>query len=244
MRAQGRAGRHISGAEGIYGEHEVADAMARYVGRARTHPKGRALKITLTVEPVSGRPRTVPALSVTTRDTTDPASARAAADDMLSALGVSGDAICAAWDVVKKGGLRGAAILDARSGDRLDHDPDRGVRASMLGASAGGNAYITSILKPLGLDTGIVSEALILASKVAHAPDVLAELCISDDPGYTTGYLASRGLGYVRLPYIKKTRGRAGGRVFFVKPGSDIDALIKYLEESPVLVGPGIYRKA
>lgn len=238
MRAQGRAGRHISGAEGIYTDQEVAGAVARYIERGRTHPKGRALRITVTVEPVTTRPRTVPALDITTLDTSDPATARSAADDMLGELGVSPDAINAAWAIIKAGGLRGAALLSAHSGERLDHNPERGVRASRLGLSASGKAYMADTLENLGLDTGIVREALTLASKVAHAPGVLAELCASDDPDYTTGYLASRWLGYVRIPNIKKPRNRAGGRVFFIKPGTEIDALISYLETRPVLVGP------
>ena len=54
-----------------------------------------------------------------------------------------------------------------------------------------------------------VKEALMLASKAASWPDVIAEVCISDDPDYTTGYIASKELGYLRIPNIKRERGNA-----------------------------------
>ena len=37
-----------------------------------------------------------------------------------------------------------------------------------------------------------VKEALILTSKAAACADIIAEVCISDDPDYTTGYIASK----------------------------------------------------
>ena len=40
------------------------------------------------------------------------------------------------------------------------------------------------------INTTTVKEALILASKLHHA-HIIAEVCISDDPDYTTGYFAS-----------------------------------------------------
>jgi 6-carboxyhexanoate--CoA ligase len=76
----------------------------------------------------------------------------------------------------------------------------------------------------------------VLASKVASAGGVLAELCVSDDPDYTTGYLACRKLGYLRIPNIKRAGSRRGGRVFFIKGDADLNGVISYLEEKPVLV--------
>ena len=88
-----------------------------------------------------------------------------------------------------------------------------------------------------GINAPTVIEALILASKVAAAPGVVAELCASDDPGYTTGYLASASLGYTRISNIKSTGSMSGGRVIFVKGEADIEKLISYLEDTPVMVG-------
>jgi 6-carboxyhexanoate--CoA ligase len=65
---------------------------------------------------------------------------------------------------------------------------------------------------------------------------VIAELCISDDPHYTTGYIASNQFGYVRIPCIKQSGRKIGGRVFFIQEGSDIDKMIWYLERTPVII--------
>ncbi len=64
---------------------------------------------------------------------------------------------------------------------------------------------------------------------------VLGELCISDDPNYTTGYVATRTYGYVRLPRIKRRGKPYGGRAFFVTDG-EVKELIKYLQEKPVMI--------
>jgi 6-carboxyhexanoate--CoA ligase len=64
---------------------------------------------------------------------------------------------------------------------------------------------------------------------------VLGELCISDDPNYTTGYVATRKHGYVRLPRIKKRGIPYGGRAFFIT-GGEIKELIRYLQKTPVMV--------
>jgi 6-carboxyhexanoate--CoA ligase len=64
---------------------------------------------------------------------------------------------------------------------------------------------------------------------------VLGELCISDDPNYTTGYVATRTHGYIRLPRIKKRGVPFGGRAFFIT-GGEVKDLIKYLQITPVLI--------
>ena len=71
--------------------------------------------------------------------------------------------------------------------------------------------FSPGIFKSTGLNNTTVKEAIILASKVAACRQVTAELCISDDPGYTTGYISSKKYGYVRIPHIKK-KGEKNGR--------------------------------
>ncbi len=77
---------------------------------------------------------------------------------------------------------------------------------------------------------------MMLASKIAAHPAILAELCMSDDPDYTTGYVASKSFGYIRLPNMKKAGSPHGGRVFFIRPGSDIPNIVAFLELTPVLL--------
>jgi 6-carboxyhexanoate--CoA ligase len=94
---------------------------------------------------------------------------------------------------------------------------------------------ITGLLAKKGLANDHVREAMILATKVAAAQGMVAELCWSDDPEYTAGYVAS-GKGYFRFPHLKEYGNPVGGRVFFVDPAVDIEALTDYLEKQPVLV--------
>ena len=78
-------------------------------------------------------------------------------------------------------------------------------------------------------------EALVLASKVQSAEGIVGELCWSDDPDYTVGYVACNGV-YHRIPNMKKLGSHIGGRVFFVQPEIDRESVIEYLEKAPVLV--------
>ena len=54
-----------------------------------------------------------------------------------------------------------------------------------------------------------------MASKVASAVGVVAELCWSDDPEYVSFYVASAKYGYKRIPVLKEYGNPIGGRVFF-----------------------------
>lgn len=237
MRAEGKGGEHVSGAEGIYRAPQLGRAVSKYIHRAHAHPRGAAHAVTITVEQLASEPLTLRALKVSTLDTASPAHARRAASRELSALGISDSAIAAAFEVLQsRTQMRGAALIDSLSGQRLDPDLARGVRASRLGLTTRGRAALGRRLARLGINTETVREALTLASKVASAPGIVAELCASDDPQYTTGYMASRTTGYVRLLSIKKSGSRCGGRVFFVTPGSDMKTLLKYLQQTAVLV--------
>ena len=122
--------------------------------------------------------------------------------------------------------MRGAVLLHADSLRRLEPDQARGVRATCMdytGNDGGGKRHL--------------QEALCLATKVAHCPWIIGELCISDDPDYTTGYFAARGRGYVRIPHIKERGSGLGGRVFLFRGGeADVPRCIDYLERQPVMV--------
>jgi 6-carboxyhexanoate--CoA ligase len=92
-------------------------------------------------------------------------------------------------------------------------------------------------LAALGLDNAHVREALVLAAKVLSAPGIVAELCWSDDPAYTAGYVAGPSLGYVRFSHLKPLGEERGGRAFFVRSeGLDLAAFIEHLERSVLLV--------
>lgn len=236
---------HISGAEGLYLKKDMVQTVHHYLERALQHPKGKADTIVLTVERIKRKPREISALPVATIPCSTPSEGKKVVTNLLELLPISGNAIAAALDILQKGTMRGAALIAAESGRRLEPDSERGVRVSRLGISRPASALLSLGLSRLGIDTETVREALALASKVAAHRDVIAEVCISDDPEYTTGYVASTQFGYVRIPHIKSRRSRSGGRAFFVKEKSVAARLIAYLERAPVIVaGVASFREA
>lgn len=131
--------------------------------------------------------------------------------------------------------MRGAMLVDMRTGHRLDPWGQRGVRVSRM-SFADETAAITA-LNAAGYSGVHLEEALVLASKVLSAPGVVGELCISDDPDYTTGYV-SYGNTYHRLHHMKPVGSPLGGRLFFVDATADIAAIKNYLETTVTLVNP------
>ena len=120
---------------------------------------------------------------------------------------------------------------------RLEPDKDRGIRVTRLGMDKSAGKRLSRTLSTVSLNSATVKEAIVLASKVATCPGVVAEICISDDPDYITGYVASKKLGYLRIPNIKNYGEMHGGRVFFISDDADVEVLMEYLEKTPVLIG-------
>ncbi|HWR89443.1 MAG TPA: 6-carboxyhexanoate--CoA ligase [Dissulfurispiraceae bacterium] len=228
--------RHISGAEGIYEEHELPTILREYAGRALSHPRGKPDSIIMTLEALQEEPRRIPLLGVETLPCRSPAQARRIITSTLLSLAVSSSAIEGGLSVLlSPNAMRGAALIRADSGRRADPDRERGVRVSRLGIDRSSLRKMQRMLSGAGIDTITVREALILASKVVSAPQVIAEVCFSDDPDYTTGYIASRNLGYRRIPHVKKMGSPRGGRVLFIAEDADVEKLVSYLERMPVL---------
>lgn len=74
-------------------------------------------------------------------------------------------------------------------------------------------------------------EAIVLASKVVSAPHILAEICMSDDPDYVTGYVAALSIGYRRITKLKAPGSPDGGRIFLYRgPKAEVAETIRYLE--------------
>jgi len=228
---------HISGAEGLYEASEIQTVVQKYIVRALNHPKGKADKIIITIEDIKQKPKEIPALPVATVDCLTPDQARKRAIKLLQTLGVSKRAIDIALALIRKSTMRGAAIISAEKGNRLEPDRERGVRVSRISIDKSASRLLSSRLSRQGINIDTVKEALILASKVISCKDIIAELCVSDDPYYTTGYIASEEFGYVRIPNIKNGGSRFGGRAFFVRERLNIREIIHYLERVPVIIG-------
>jgi 6-carboxyhexanoate--CoA ligase len=124
--------------------------------------------------------------------------------------------------------MRGAMLYDIATGERLEPGHNRGVRATYMDA-----------LRSSDVDSqkNHFNEAIVLATKVANAPGMVAELCISDDPEYVTGYVASKELGYVRIMKMKEMGDENGGRIFlFDSRKAKAEECIEYLQKKKVLV--------
>ena len=227
---------HISGAEGLYELADTPGVTKKYIERALEHPRGRPDRIVITIERISDRPKRIPSLPVTTVSSRTPSEGKRLVRKILRSLGISVKAINTALTTLGKGEMRGASLIAAESGKRIEHDMERGVRASRLGITKSSLKRLEAVLSGCGINTETVKEAIILASKVASSKGVVAELCISDDPDYTTGYVASRRYGYVRIPDIKPIGSKTGGRAFFVKDASDAGGVTAYLEKTPVII--------
>lgn len=233
----GEGGRHISGAERIVAEDALEANVLAMLRRARSHERGSADFIQVKVEAV--KPRDIvycPLISMYQRDTKTKEEGRLAAEEELVRAGVSEKAAHAGLGALSslKDSLRGAIVMDAESGARLDHEGNRGVRCSNMDCE-NTEAYEKS-MRAKGLGGDHPREALVLASKVAYAPGTVAELCWSDDPQYVTGYVGSPKYGYGRITVMKDKGDPVGGRIFFVKPGTDVDAYEDYMQNQTVLV--------
>ena len=242
MRASARA-RHVSGAERITNTQAVNDTVRQMLSRAM----GRSEcpdEIVVTVERLPDDPiETLAALDVTSILAGDVPSCRKLALAALEAAGVSAGAAQEAMAMLEAGpstsggNMRGAVIMDAATGERLEPDRERGIRVSRFDWSDEASVKADEMLCRLGLTHFRTREALALATKAAHAPAMLAELCWSDDPGYSAGYVASRLFGYIRFPLMKGAGQATGGRVFFIKrEGFDLRAFQSYLQQVPVII--------
>lgn len=231
---------HISGAEGLYEDSEIQKAVKDYTQRALTHSRGKPDKIVITVEEIKQKPKQIQALPVTTLKCDSPDEARKIIYQKLLNIGISKKALDNALKILtSKKTMRGTALILMKSGIRVEPDRERGIRVSRLGIEKSADKKLSDMLSKQYINTirlRRVKEALILASKATSCPGIVAEVCISDDPDYTTGYIASKKFGYLRIHSIKKQGEMHGGRVFFIKEDANIEKIINYLEKTPALV--------
>ena len=242
MRASA-GGQHISGAERIVFSDAIDITANELIARATS--KHRAPdRIALQIENLGNiSPRLLTALDVVTINAADPETGRSDASRVLHMAGVSNRAVDSATDHIlgsaapSGGNMRGAMIMDAETGERLEPDQERGVRASRFDWTDDARVAADRLLSGLGLTHFRIREALALATKVVHAPGVIAELCWSDDPDYTAGYAASIKTGYVRFPFLKQKGDNRGGRAIFINRNAlDLTALLHYLQAEVVLI--------
>lgn len=238
--AHEKGGRHISGAERILCEADLKTITNELIDRALTHSKGRPDFIRITIDEI--KEESIQYVEPLTSDTVQVDTVAAGHEEAISYLSERGITAKA----VKKGiqtllhlneNMRGAILIDAHNGERLDEKGMRGIRVTKMDFANPLEA--NQVLSSKGLGNVHHQEALVLASKVLSAPGVIGELCWSDDPDYVVGYVSALNDGkghYHRISPMKPLHSQQGGRVFFVDGSVPLAETIAYLEEQVVLV--------
>ena len=217
-------GAHVSGAERIVTAKRIAPTLSALARRALAHERGVPDSINLKVEAQADVLR-IKALPVTTTVVADAQEGWAKVSEILSAAGFARTSeICGLFRETYP--MRGAMLLDADSLERLEPDRARGVRATNMDSEPS---------PPADRKNHFV-EALALASKVLSAPGIVGEVCVSDDPTYVTGYVATKA-GYHRITVLKKSGDPSGGRIFLYRgPREAVGETIRFLEKQAVVV--------
>ena len=219
---------HISGAERIVGRDSVEAVCAAMVRRAMNHSKGDPDFINVKIEKVHESDiQVLKSLPVTRVDV------ETWQEGLDKAFELVGEAAAGIHEKLPEllretFPMRGAMLYDIATGNRLEPDHERGVRATYMDA-----------LHSSEVDgcKNHFNEAIVLATKVANAPGMVAEFCVSDDPNYVTGYVASKELGYVRIMKMKEMGDENGGRIFlFDSRKASAEECIEYLQKKKVLV--------
>jgi 6-carboxyhexanoate--CoA ligase len=235
-----KGGRHISGSERIIDKDSVDAEVVSMLERAKNHQRGEADFISIKVELI--RKEQVQyrnLLSFSECPVANVAEGRKVAVEELVRTGVTRKAAEKGLAAIAAlpDSMRGAMLVNAVTGERMDNLGNRGVRVTNMDVDDPDE--FRQALARRGLKGDHVREALVLASKVAGAGSVVAELCWSDDPLYVTGYVGSPKYGYRRIPILKNLHDGVGGRVFFIKPETDLNALIQYLQEQVIFIKTG-----
>ncbi len=228
MRAS-RAGIHTSGAEKIVPASSVPDVASLLAERALAHPKGEPDFLNIKVEALKDDILRLRALPVTTHKTKSADEGLSLAARLLADEGITRiDEIMRRFS--ESHSMRGAMLLDADTLERLEPDRERGVRATYMDD-------VASLAKGTSRGKNHYAEAIVLATKVQYAPGIVGEICVSDDPDYVTGYVATKKLGYRRITVIKEKGDPNGGRIFLYRgKKEDVAKTIEFLEKTPVLV--------
>ena len=229
-------GAHISGAERIVAARDVSRVVSSLASRALSHEKGSPDFVNIKVESC-GEPRRIPALAVSTETVSTPDEGWRRVDELLREAGFSRtDEIRSLFRETYS--MRGAMLLDADTLERLEPDRERGVRATYMDSA---DSFVSSV----GVKDHY-SEAIVLATKVQAAPGIVGEICMSDDPDYVTGYVATKTLGYRRITVLKQKGDPSGGRIFLYRgPREAVAETVRFLEREPVIVTdvPALSRK-
>ena len=220
---------HISGAERILQEDDLKSNVEALINRALHHSKGQPDFINLKIEAITENEiEYIEALPVSTIEVDSAEEGQQHIIDCLSRIGITNAAeIMTLFSQTYN--MRGAMLLNVDTLERLEPNQERGIRATFMDAD-NSNSNVND-------GKNHFREAIVLASKVVNAPGIVAEICMSDDPNYVTGYVAAPSIGYVRITKLKEMGCPDGGRIFLYRGSNeDVAKCIEYLERQKVLV--------
>ena len=183
--------KHISGGELLSRYEQLEKSITFLTHKALQHSRGKADFMQIQLEKITESILTLPPLHPSTHTVEHILEGQNVAKKRLLQLDVQANAIENALKLLfALGNMRGAMIVDCVTGQRLDHNDIKGIRVTRLSWELEDFQTWCHIQK---IPNNIrIKEALTLASKVAHHPSTVAELCWSDYQEYTTGYVASK----------------------------------------------------
>lgn len=229
---------HISGAENIVEEANLQKSVSLLIKRAMMHTKGKSDFINIKIEEIDEEKlELLKPLEVTTVEVENHIQGISSLKVMLNKLGIDKEKSNQVVDMLESTyNMRGAILLDINTLERLEHDKNRGIRATYMDFEGGKLNHLTKDTK----HNSHFIEALALATKVSNAPNIIGEICYSDDPNYTAGYISSKKYGYIRFPYLKELGSTKGGRIFLYDSTDEdlnnIDRCIDYIENTKVII--------
>ena len=220
--------KHISGAEKIIAPKNISHCANTLIKRALGHENGSPDFVNLKIEEIpQEKIIKLKALPVTTVNV---GSVQEGINEIKNQLKILG--IKSSKEILEKmketAPMRGAMLLDINTLERLEPNKERGIRAT----------YMDSDKYNLSSAKNHFKEAIVLATKVVNAPNIIGEICVSDDINYQIGYFASKSSGYVRITKLKEIGDTFGGRIFLYngKTPQDLENTINYIEKQCVLV--------
>lgn len=237
---------HISGAEEISNKNSLGVIVKNLINRAVNHEKGKAESINISIDKINKEKIIfIPCVDITTIQSGSPSEGRSHIIKLLEKVNIGHGKASEILNILDSNSdIRGAILLDISNMKRVEYDKERGIRATGMDWQSSIKVNVKAKLETQSLNNSHVREALVLASKVIYPNGVLAEICISDDPNYTTGYVNIKNKRYFRIINLKKLGSKKGGRIIlFDSRYGNVGEYIDFLENSITIVNtvPNIF---
>lgn len=226
---------HISGAERMVHYEGIHNCVASMIDRSFHHKRGKPDFISIKIEKIKEEVKVIsPISTIENIENYSVNSALCAMRKILKPLNLQASFIQSLYEIITTGtSISGALLIDIHSQERLDAK-ENGVRVSRLDWQEKTKEDFIRWNPDCNSERKL--EAIALASKVQHS-GVIAELCCSDDPHYTTGYVTLKNT-YTSIPHMKEENSASGGRIFLVdSEQTNVEEIIQFLEQTPVIVG-------